>query len=250
MGLLKSYSLGVLSSKGEYVLLLKSGETLAKENILNDLYYTIYNKRCDILEFNLLINNKDDIKENTLSLYKCQHIKSDINITLFKFNKKYKGIDQEKELITNKLIKANFFKKIIIKYRLNEYKNKIYIYYDEIIIFLLSKENAKFEYIDFFGIIKYINIIKLLYINNINTSKQKFKDSIFYINFLFDNVENKFKEIKFLLDEYYNLLSIIYNKFNRNNKESIKLLKKFLNCENISIINKKNLIFLYNSLIN
>jgi len=249
-GILKSYSLGVLSSKGEYVLLLKSGETLAKEDILNELYFTIYNKSYDILEFNLLINNKDDIKENTLSLYKCQHIKSDINITDFKFNKKYKDIDQEKELITNKLIKSNLFKKIIIKYRLNEYKNKIYIYYDEIIIFLLSKENVKYEYKDFFGIIKYINIIKLLYINKIKTSNHKLKDSIFYINFLFDNVDNKSKEIKFLFDEFYNLLSIIYNKYNRSNKESIKLLKKFLNCEKISKFNKKNLIFLYNSLIN
>ncbi len=133
---------------------------------------------------------------------------------------------------------------------MNEYKNKIYIYYDEIIIFLLSKENVKYEYKDFFGIIKYINIIKLLYINNIKTSNHKLKDSIFYINFLFDNIDNKSKEIKFLFDEFYNLLSIIYNKYNRSNKESIKLLKKFLNCEKISKFNKKNLIFLYNSLIN
>ena len=248
-GILYSYSLGVLESKGEYILILKSGETLAKNNILNILYNKILYNSYDILEFNLLINNKNNINSNSLKIYKCRHIKSEINITMFKYNKRYKELDQEKELITNKLIKAKLFKNIINKYKLNQINNNLYIYYDELILFLLFKENIKFIHLDIFGVVSYTNIIKLLYFNKINNN-QKVKESIFYIDFLFENTNNTRKEKKFVLDEFINLLSIIYNKFNKINKYSYELLNKFLISEYISKNEKKDLKFHYNSLIN
>ena len=248
-GILYSYSLGVLESKGEYILILKSGETLAKNNILNILYNKILYNSYDILEFNLLINNKNNINSNSLKIYKCRHIKSEINITMFKYNKRYKELDQEKELITNKLIKAKLFKNIINKYKLNQINNNLYIYYDELILFLLFKENINILHINIFGIIIYINIIKLLYIIKINNI-QKINESKFYINFLFENTNNTHKEKNYVLNEFINILSIIYNKFNIIDYNSDKLLKKFLNCQYISKYEKKNLKFYYNSLNN
>ena len=248
-GLLYSYSLGVLESKGDYILFLKSGETLSKKNILNKLYYKIINNTYDVLEFNLLLNNNNIINNNSLKLYKCQHIQSEINISVFKYNKNYKELDQEKELITNKLIKATLLKKIINKYKLNKYNNDLYIYFDELIWFLLFKENIIFIHLDIFGVVSFTNIIKLLYLNKINNN-QKINDSIFYIDFLFENTKNTYKEKKFVLDEFINLLSIIYNKFNKINQYSNELLNKFLICEYISENEKKELKFYYNSLIN
>ena len=247
-GILYSICLGVLESKGEYILFLKSGETLAKDNILNLVYDKTINNTYDIIEFNLLINNINNISSNSLKMYRCQHIKSEINITLFKYNKKYKDLDQEKELITNKLINSKLFKKIINKYKLKEYNYNLYAYYDELLIFLLFKEDIKFIHIDIFGIVSYSNILKIFYINKNNN--EIINDSIFYINFLFENTNNTYNEKKFALNEFINILSIIYNKFNRINKDSIELLKKFLNCEYISKIDKNDLIFYYNSLIN
>ena len=248
-GLLYSYSLGILESKGEYILLLKSGETLSKKNILNKLYDKIINNTYDVLEFNLLINNNNIINRNSLKLYKCQHMQSEINITIFKYNNKYKEIDQEKESIANKLIKSSLFKKIINKYKLNKYNNNLYIYYDELILFLIFKENIKFIHLNIFGVVRYTNIINLLYLNNINNN-QKINESIFYIDFLFENTKNTSIEKKFVLDEFLNVLSIIYNKFNRINKYSYELLNKFLICEYISKNEKNDLKFYYNSLIN
>ena len=248
-GFLYSYSLGVLESKGEYILLLKSGETLTKNNILNKFYDYIINGTYDVLEFNLLINNNNTINKNSLKLYKCQHIQSELNFTIFKYNNNYKELDQEKELIANKLIKATLFKNIINKYKLNKCKNNLYIYYEELILFLLFKETIKFIHLDIFGVISYNNIINLLYLNKINNN-QKINESIFYIDFLFENTNNTRKEKKFVLDEFINLLSIIYNKFNRINKYSYELLNKFLICEYISKNEKKYLEFYYNSLIN
>jgi len=249
-GFLFSYSSGVLKAKGEYILILKSGETLAKEDILQKLYYIAKNNIYDILEFNLLINNNNYIKQNSLKLYKCQHIKSEINISFFKYNKDYKELDQEDEILTNKIINSNLFKYIINKYNLIEYKNKVNMYFNEIIFFLLIKEKAKLKHFDIIGLIQYNNITNKLYLNNLINTNQKIKESLFYINFLFENTNNTYKDKKYVLNEFYNLLSIIFNKFNRISKESIKLFKKFLNCKFISKNEKQNLKFYYNSLIN
>ena len=65
-GILSSFILGAMESKGEFILFLKEGETLAEKEVLNKLYSKIQNSSFDILEFNLLINNNDYIKENIL----------------------------------------------------------------------------------------------------------------------------------------------------------------------------------------
>lgn len=93
--------------------------------------------------------------------------------------------------------------------------------------------------------------IKNLKINNImNDKNQKVKDSIFYLNFLFEYSKNTFENKEIILNEFFNLMSIIYNKFNKITKESISLYEKFINCKFISQSNKNKLQFYYNSLIN
>ena len=250
-GILYSYSKGILLSQGDFILTLKSGETLANENILNNIYKIIINNYFDILEFNLLINNSKNININSFNLYKCKHFKKDINLDSFKYNKNYLEIYQQKDLLSNKLIKGTIYRNILKKYRFLEYKRNIYNYFDEIIEFLLFKDRPIFKRIDIYGVIQYINIINELYINNkINSKNQIIIDSIYYINFLFETSSNTFTEKKFVLDEFYNKLSIIYNKFNKINIESINLYKKFLNCKYITNLDKINLKFYINSLIN
>lgn len=250
-GILYSYSNGILSSIGDFIFILKSGETLSTENFLNDLFKIINNLRFDILEFNLLINNHNNIKINSLSLYKCKHFKKEIKLDIFKYNKKQVEIYQEKDLLTNKLIKGNIYKSIINKYKFIEFNRVIYNYFDEIILFLISKLDLIFKKININGIIQYINNIKILNINRIiNNKNQKIIDSIFYINFLFDKSSNTFEDKKIALDEFYNLLSIIYNKYNKITEESITLYKKFIKSNYISNFDKINLNFFFKSLIN
>jgi hypothetical protein len=86
-GLIYSISIGVLSSKGKYILILEPSNTLVKQNVLNELYNIISNGNIDILEFNLLINNKETINKNSLMLYKCYHFKSEINLETIKLIK-------------------------------------------------------------------------------------------------------------------------------------------------------------------
>ena len=249
-GFLYSYSFGVLVSKGDYILILKSGETLTTNSVMNSLYSKLFKSNFDILEFNLLINENKEIKKNSLRLYECQHIKNNINITTFKYKNNNDEVDQEDELITNKLIETNLFKKIINKYKLNECQNKLYSHYDNIILFLLFREGAKLKRTSFYGVVKYILIINKLYSSYLEDNNNKISDSIFYINFLFNNTLESFKEKRIVIKEFYNLLSIIYNKFNRFNHESKKLYLKFLDCKYIPQSEKKKFILYYNYLNN
>ena len=250
-GLLYSYSIGVLNAKGEFILSLQPGYTLANKNILYNIYIFAKTHNLDILEFNLLINNHEEIKNNSLRLYKCLHFESSKDFNIIKVNKKYKDIDQEKDILFNKLIKAKIYRNIIYKYKLNQYNITIFNFYEDILIFLLNKYKLKFRHTDEYGIIlNKINIEFLKLTNVSNNKKQIINDSIFYINFIFDNSKNTFLDKKYVLQEFINLLSVIYNKFILMANNSIKLLEKFINCNFINKEDKIELIFLYNSLIN
>jgi glycosyltransferase involved in cell wall biosynthesis len=250
-GLIYSISIGVLSSIGKYILILEPSNTLAKQNILNELYNIISNGHIDILEFNLLINYQKTINKNGLILYKCNHFKSELNLKTIKYNKNYISIDQQKDLLINKLVKADLFKNIIKKFKLNEYQRVVYNYYDNIFLYAFQKSNIKFKRTNLFGVIKNIKNTKALNINNIiEDKKQKIKDSLFYINFILENSYNSFEEKKFVLNEFFNIMSIIYNKFNRINTESYTLFEKIMKCPYITKKDKYYVNFFYNSLIN
>ena len=252
-GNLFSISIGILSSKGEYILVLEPGYTLAKNTTLHYLYTEcINNNYIDIIEFNLLINKYTNITKSSLSLYKCEHFESKIKkeMETIIFNKNINGIDQEKEILFNKLIKADLLKNIIDKYKLMEYKNIIYNYYDDIIFFILSKNNTSIQHISDYGAIRHEKYTKSLSRNELlNDNNQKIKDTIFYINFLYDNSNYTFEEKEKVLNKFNNYLSTIYNKFNKSTLQSHELYEKFIDCNYISQSNKNMLELYYHSLI-
>lgn len=250
-GIIYSNSIGIIASKGKYILLLQSGYTLADKDILMNLYNCAINNNIEILEFNLLINKDDNINENSFNLYKCQHMNSSFNTSDIKYNKHYKEFDQEKELLINKLILSSFYKDIINQYKLVKCKEIIYNFYDDILIYLFNKRKYIFKHIDLFGIIKNINQVNSLELNQlINNDEHKLFDSIFYINFLFEHSPNTYKDKKIVYDKFVNILGLVYNKLVYKSNLSIKLLRKIMDCEYINQTEKLELNFFYNSLNN
>ena len=246
-----SFNIAVLASKGQYILDLKSGYTLTKKDTLHNLYDLLSKEKLDVLEFNLLINKDDIVNESSFNLYKCHHFNSTLDTEIIKYNKNYKEIDQEKELLINKLIRTEIYKEIINEYKLVKYKNSFFNNYDDIIIFLLNKKKYSFKHTDIFGLIKNIKYVNSLQLNKfVNNIDKKTTDLIFYIKFLFDHSANVYKDKKMVYDEYVNILSLISNKLPHQSNLSFNLLKKFMKCKCINLIEKQELSFYYASLIN
>ena len=203
-GILYSYSIGIINANGEYILCLQPGYTLSKKDFLFNLYKAAQDNKLDILEFNLLINDYENIKNNSLKLYKCSHFQSNKDLNIIKSDTKNKDLDQEKELLFNKLIKADIYKIIIKYYGLNKNIITIYNYYENILMFLFNKYKLNFGHIDEFGLIKKNNKREIFLLNNIK-NKTIFNDSISYINFLFDNSNNTFLDKTKVLKELINI---------------------------------------------
>ena len=249
-GLIYSISIGVLKAKGNYILFLQSTYILFKDNILYELYYKIIKTNSNILEFDYITQN-DILHKRTLNIYNYTHIKTTINLESLKYNKLYKDLAQENEKLFNKLIKTKFFKFIINKYSLNKYREIVYNYFHDIFLFCLFNNNSKIQHFNIIGIKQYSNEWQNLKIINLsNDAKQKIGDSIFYINFLFEYTNDTFTSKKYALNEFYGVLSLIYNKFNKFSNNSMKLIEKFKKSKYINISDKTDLNFYYKSLIN
>ena len=238
-GIFYSYTKGILESKGKYILTIKPGYSFATETVLNELNNSIYNS--DILEFNLLTNNEETIKNNSLDLYKCLNFKSEIHLDLIKAEKRLRPLDLKKELLENKVIKSDIYKNIINEYKTIFENNVVYNYYDDIIMFLFNKKCIKINHINILGMIQYKNIVKYF---DIKKKNHIIKDTIFYINFLFEYTDNTIEGKAYAIYELYDYLNII------NRSEEVKeLVNIFLNCPLISEYKKNNLKFYYNSLL-
>ena len=127
----------------------------------------------------------------------------------------------------------------------------LYNYYDDLILFSLKQLKSKKAYSKTYGTIQYINKIRQLNITKImDDEKQKMKDSIFYINYLFENSADDETEKMKVLHQFYNLLADIFNKYIEVPTQAFKLQKKFLDCLYIPKEEKINLEFYVNSLLN
>ena len=72
----------------------------------------------------------------------------------------------------------------------------------------------------------------------------------FILIFYTKNLINTFEDKEKVYNEFNNLLSIIFNKFRGSSKESNLLYEKFIDCEYISNIKKRMLMFYHDSLLN
>ena len=246
IGVINSISKAVLMAKGKYVMVFNPLSSFITNNSSENIFFEIEKNRADILEFDLYKR----LSNNYLILYKCKHYKSKFKFSQIKYNLDYKNIDINKELLSNKIIKTKYFKKIIKMYGINHINEKIDYYYNELFCFFLESVPHKFTH---------INNLKL-YLNETDFDKIKFNDfstkqssimneTINYINFIFDHSKNAFDEKEKILNEYINMLSVIYNKFVNISESAINLYKKFISCKYISRENKINIEFYIKSLI-
>ena len=247
-GILYSIIQGVMIANGKYLMILDDKCFFLENNAIKTIYEAIDKKELDILEFDLyrIFSN------NYMNLYKCKHFSSRFNLSQIKYNYEFNEIDINKELLFNKIIKTNYLRNCIRKYKLNEINETINHYYHEIILFMFESNNNKFNYSSLAKIYKNDSDFDKFHFNDFSFEKNRtiINEIIFYLNFIFDNSKNTFEAKEIILQELFKDLSLISNKFLKIGDSSIKLFNKFINCNYISDTNKNLLKFYYNSLIN
>ena len=227
-GTIYSITEGVMIAKGKYIMILNPNCIFKDLYFLQNIYKEIKDYDVDIFEINLY----KILSNNYTNLYKCKHFISKFDLSKIKYNLNFKEIDINNELMTNKLFKVTFFKNIIKKFKLDSIIQINDYYYNNIFSFIIDSTSHKF---------KHINNVNI-YLNERYFDKKKFNEfllennqlineTIFYINFMFDNSEDTFIVKEKILDEFFNVLSIIFNKFTKVSESSIKLLKKFIDCK-------------------
>ena len=244
----KIYSIykGVSIAKGKYLLILNQNCFFINDDALKNINEEIIKGDTDIIELDLYII----FQNKFINLYKCKHFSSNFNVKSIKYNLEFNDIDIKNELLTNKLIKCNYFQSVIKKYEIDYFNKIIDHYYNHIFNFIFESTIHEFKHISSVKIyLNYTNADKYIF-NDFHSEGNQTKDEIlFYINFIFDNSENTYESKEKVLKEFYNLLSIIFNKFTKASKSQIDLFNKFMKCKYISQEQKDLLKFYYDSLI-
>ena len=247
IGFVNSISKAVLTAKGKYVMIFNPLCSFVNNDSFENIFFEIEKTKSDILEFDLYKR----LPNNYLILYKCKHYKSKFKFNQIKYNIAYKNIDVSKDLLSNKIIKTEYFKKIIKIHKMIHINEKIDFYYNELFWFCLESFPHKLNHIN--GLKLYLNETDFdkIKFNNFSTpQRQIMKQTISYINFIFEHSKNTFYAKEKVLNEYLDLLSVMYNKFVNISKSAIFLYKKFMSSKYISKEDKINIEFYIKSLKN
>ncbi len=205
-GALYSKSIGVINSRGEYLMILDSDDLFASEKIFNLCFKEVKKKNIDIVEFSGIfsiyqLNKYTIIKKTPLYLRFKKHSKiiKQPNLSNFIYIKKNNKIIRLIDgYLWGKCIKKEVYIKSLYILGENVYKQHVNYGDDRIVNFILFKVASSF---------KYINVIGIIY--NINN-----KSSITHKNNLIKNCH----------DELINLMSL-YNLTKNTNKIEIVIFE-------------------------
>ena len=183
----------IIVANGKYLIILDDNCFFNKRNDLNIIYNEIEKNELDILEFDLY----KILSNNYTNLYKCKHFHSQFNFKRIKYNLNQNDIDINKELLTNKIIKTNYFRNCIKKYKLKEINEIIDNYFNEIYTFVLESYKPKYNHTS--GV--------KLYKKDFYFDKFKFNNFCIFLFITSDYI----KKLIFILISYLNFLKIHIN---------------------------------------
>lgn len=249
MGTLYSRCIGVLNSKGEYVVALDNDDLFLFEEFLETLYYISKINYFDIVEiksFNIpnykpkyeeIVNGDFIFHQNNLILHQPE-------LSSFSISENDK-LNLTDHFVWGKSIRSKIYKKAINKLG----KEKYYTYNcwteDITIIFIIFNIAKSFIFLNIFGVFHLKDISTTT--NKLNNT-HKLLSHIFYLGILFDFSKNDSKT-KNLVAEY--TLSFSLNdlkELDEKNKRIFKsIIKKLNECKYISYEYKQKLLSLNDS---
>ena len=244
-GLLFSRSMGILNSKGEYIMNLDSDDKLNDDECLEYLYKQTEMFKVDIITFNILYKKID-------SVVKCEHHNEILlQPKLFKYIF-LENNDIKDFWICNKLIKREIFLKAYEYFRYEIYNGKWNYFEDDIWNILVSRYAKSKLCLD-----------RLVYIYNYNDKSLMNKrfgaiefQNILYRHEMYKKIFQQKEDEKYLIAEYY----FLYNRLkweleyllllkDNNIKDHIKnIFQHFINNYNCSIQKRNHIINFLNNI--
>ena len=258
MGTLYSRNIGILNSKGKYVINLDNDDLFFNNDIFDIFYKEAEEGNIDILGFAAiesstyypLITQMHDayFQNHKNGLYLRQP-----ELTYFPFTKndKFRPNDYH---VWGRFIKSNLYKKSINNLGISaigEDRRIQYVIWSEdssmsLILFSLADS---YKYIKIYGIFHYLSETTA---SNTRHIDQKLFGEIYFLDLMFDFTGNNYIGIKYVIDKAKEMrYDSYYNLDNRNNVLYYKaVIIKIINCEYISEKDKKKMEILYKSLLN
>lgn len=234
-GILYSRCIGVLSSKGKYILNLDQDDMFFDNNLFNILYKKAEIGNYDIVSFmevqgnNYYINYKD-MKDGICTYHPDSLIIKQPHLSIYPFFKNEKFFLNDIQ-IWGKLFKSNIYKNAINLMGKERYNVFNIINEDQVALFAICSISKIYIFIRKYGLFHLVN--------NLTTShkvskRHKFEMKLFFSNLIFDLSKNEYKKyavIIILLGKQLYLSHLL--KIKNLKKYLIKILKKFINCKYI-----------------
>ena len=232
MGTLYSRNIGVLTSKGKYILALDNDDLFFDFDVFSKLYKISKRKNYDIIGFKAIRGNS--YYSSVTNMYDDPFHMHKNNIEIYQPELATFSLLNNDCHIWGKFINNKIYRKAINSLGKERFSIKVSYAEDDIMVFLLFKYANSFKFISKYGIFHLIS--------NKTASFTLSKDhilfcKIYFLDILFTFTKNDFNEKKFVTNYLFFLfekviLHII--KLNNENKTYLKVvLKKLIDCKYI-----------------
>jgi glycosyltransferase involved in cell wall biosynthesis len=245
MGILYSRCIGVLKSKGKYILNLDNDDMFFDEDVFDRLYQEAEKGRFDIISFMEVQGNNYYINSENMKDGICTHHPDGLTVyqpelsyyPLFK-NDKFKFVDIH---IWGKLFKTLVYKKAVILLGKKRYSVFNTINEDIIALFAICNVAQSYKYIRKYGLFHFYNSRTA---SRMATKGHKINMRIFFSDVVFDISKNNNKKYAAIL--IIRLGSRHYKFSNNKTKENLfSVIKKILNCKFIEEKYKRKILKLF-----
>ena len=249
MATLYSRNIGIIFSKGHYILNLDNDDLFMNVDLFDIIYEEAGAGNFDIIGFSAVESHSYNSSIKKMKNSKFHDHKD--GLTLYQPELTYFAISQKNKYIINdihvwgRLIKSEIYKKSINNFGKNEIgeiRNSCFVTWneDDAMSMVIFRYASSYKFIKKYGIFHYLSNITSSF-----TSKDDLKmyGDIFFIDVVFDFSLNNFKGKKYPV---IMLQKMIFRKINKlKDTKNIKylkaVLKKMLDCHYISFEDKKKM---------
>ena len=249
MATLYSRNIGILNSKGKYVMNLDNDDLFMNSYVFDDIYQEAEKGNYDIIGFNAIECKNYNPLITQMNDALCHNHKD--GLTLNQPELTYLSISVDNKFNPNdlyvwgRLVKANLYKEAINNFGKNaigEMRNSCFVTWNEdsAMSMALFRYAKSYKYIKKYGIFHYIGLT-----TSSNTSKNELKryGELFFLDIIFDFSDNDFKSKKYSVEMAKEKIFKNINNFkSEKNKRYLQaILQKMLNCQYISFKDKKEI---------